>query len=151
MVPVTPCYQNALYTVYLMSLLIQKFRMFFFPFFMDYVISALINAFLPPSQNNTICKTCFLIIYHASFVHIQWAQINYSTIPQCWYLVEKWDENVTMINQESTPQPQINLISTIFQRRYFNFKLCWFSFELWLGSWFWLIVITFSTHFSTKC
>ena len=29
---------------------------------------------------------------------------------QCWYLVKKWVDNVTMINQKSTSQPHINQI-----------------------------------------
>ena len=53
---------------------------------------------------------------------------------------EKWVKNVTVINQKSTSQPQINvkltkfqtyLISTIFQSWYFNFTHGWFLVALW--------------------
>ena len=69
-------------------------------------------------------------------------------------LVEKWVENVKMINQKSTSQPQINQFSTFFQP-YFNIDILTSNlvdFCLNCG-WevdFWLIIITFPTYFSTK-
>ena len=74
--------------------------------------------------------------------------------PQRWYLVEKWVENVTMINQKSTSQPQFNQKSTKFKVQISMLKNGWNKVEVWLiWGWvvdLWLIIVTFSTHFSTK-
>ena len=87
-----------------------------------------------------------------------WAQINFSTKYQRWYLVEKslilkqWSTKNQLLDHNSTRnQPTVNQISTIFQHWYFNFKLGWLLVEMWLRSWF-LVDHCFKINdFSTKC
>ena len=61
----------------------------------------------------------------------RWAS-NFLNHLQRWYTVEKWVENVTMINQKSTSQPHFNQILTKFEVEIPKLKNGWNLVEVWL-------------------
>ena len=132
------------------------------------------NELVYPEAHDTRMQNWFSIVQHFVYQYLElkvhfnpvgadqllnvdsnqrWAS-TFLNHPQWWYLVEKWVENVTMINQKSTSQPQLNQQLTKFKVEISMLKSGWkvVDFSL-IWGWevdFWLFIVTLSTHFSTK-
>ena len=77
------------------------------------------------------------------FLNVESIQRWASTFLNRWYVVEKWVDFVTIINQKSTSQPQFNQKQPSWKVKYqcwkmieIRLKLGWFMVDFRLRSWF---------------
>ena len=107
-----------------------------------------------PLQNMALTLTyvqhVFKIASWFTFTHLlspQWEHINFSTKHQL--LIFGCKMSWTCYNDQPKLNFSISLIQPNFNLRW-NFKLSWLLVELLFKSWYLVITVTFSLHFSTK-